>query len=575
MAMRDPRFDRRQAIRGLAAGAAGLAGLSGGRAFASSRYQVGPDAAPADQQVMITSWDGEGLKGECMDLYEGVYNRAGLSDLFSEPLTRMTKDFGVIPGTALGWDCSADGKVWTFHIDPNLKWNDGTAVTAADYVETFRYSADPKHAWDFTWYWNGIIKNYTEATKGTVTLDQVGVRVGSVPTDFEVETVDPVPYLPAMMLYSWPLNKVALNKYGSGKYNINVSTSVTSGPYYLAEWQPDRRFVVKANPKYTGALKPNITTQIANVVRGGSNFLRYQANEVDSTEVTSPAEIALVNADPELSRQFATNPQDFRTYYMFFDVNTKPWDNLKLRQALAKAVDREGIIDAVLRPLAIPAYSWLAPGFPDANQEALKPIQTFDPAGAKRLLAEAGFPDGRGFPKTTLYIRGSAQVDKDVCQALTAGFKQVLNIDLTLENLDQPSFMAKLNAKPTQIAVGWLSYGMDYFDATNMLGVWLSGGRHSWKNDEFDRLVKQGGIMTTEPAKRSEMMMQAEKILVEDCVGIFVYHKLAGFLYKPYLKGEILTPNSFGYTGLQWPGFGTATLAIPQLYISSDVTKFR
>jgi len=162
-----------------------------------------------------------------------------------------------------------------------------------------------------------------------------------------------------------------------------------------------------------------------------------------------------------------------------------------------------------------------------------------------------------------------------VCQALTAGFKQVLNIDLTLENLDQPSFMAKLNAKPTQIAVGWLSYGMDYFDATNMLGVWLSGGRHSWKNDEFDRLVKQGGIMTTEPAKRSEMMMQAEKILVEDCVGIFVYHKLAGFLYKPYLKGEILTPNSFGYTGLQWPGFGTATLAIPQLYISSDVTKFR
>ncbi|NDE76274.1 MAG: hypothetical protein EB039_09480, partial [Proteobacteria bacterium] len=178
--MRDSRFDRRQAIRGLAAGAAGLAGLSGGRAFASSRFQVGSDAAPADQQVMITSWDGEGLKGECMDLYEGVYNRAGLSDLFSEPLTRMTKDFGVIPGTALGWDCSADGKVWTFHIDPNLKWNDGTAVTAADYVETFRYSADPKHAWDFTWYWNGIIKNYTEATKGTVTLDQVGVRVGSV-----------------------------------------------------------------------------------------------------------------------------------------------------------------------------------------------------------------------------------------------------------------------------------------------------------------------------------------------------------------------------------------------------------
>ncbi len=577
MASQNWRFDRRRALQGLAtgAGAAGLAGLTGGRASAASRYQLGPDAAPADQQVMIGSWNAEGLKAEAMDLYEGVYNRAGLSDLFAEPLVRLTKDFTVVPGTALAWDVSEDGKTWTFHLDPDLKWSDGTAVTAADYVETFRYSADPKHAWDFTWYWAGVIKNYTECTKGTAPLSSLGVSVGSVPTDFVVETADPTPYLPAQMLYSWPLNKVALNRYGSGRYNTNVSTSVTMGPYYLAEWQPDRRFVVRANPRYTGKLVPNIKNQISNVVRGGSDFLRYQANEIDSCAVTSPADVSLIFSDPDLSRQFYTNPGDFRTFYLFFDVTLAPWDNLKLRQALSKAIDRDGIIEAILRPLAVPAYSFLMPGFPDSDQEALKPIQSFDPAGAKRLLAEAGYPDGKGFPKSTLYIRGSNQSDKDVCQAISAGFKQTLGIEIALENLDQPSFMAKLNNKPTQMPLGWLSYGMDYFDATNMLGVWLSGGRHSWKNDEFDRLVKSGGQLTTDPEKRSEMMKAAEKILVQDCAGIFVYHQLIGNLYKPYLKGDILTPNRYGYNGLQWPGFGTATLAIPSLYISNDVSKFR
>jgi ABC-type transport system substrate-binding protein len=577
MALRGQRFDRRVAMQGLAAGVAGLSGaaLSSRRAFGASRFQAGPDAAPDAQQIRITSWQAEGMKAEAMDLYEGVYNRGGLSDLFSEPLTRMTKDFGVVPGAALGWDVDASGKVWTFHIDPALKWSDGTAVTAADYVETFRYSADPKHAWDFTWYWSGVIKNYTECTKGTATLDTLGVRVGSVPTDFVVETVDPVPYLPAQMLYSWPLNKVAMNRYGSGRYNTNVSTSITSGPYYLAEWSPDRRFVVKENPRYSGTIKPLIKQQIANVVRGGSDFLRYQANEIDDCEVTSPADITLINADPDLARQFFTNPQDFRTFYLFFDVNTKPWDNLKLRQALAKAVDRESIIEAILRPLAVPAYSFLAPGFPDANQDALKPAQAFDPEAAQRLLAEAGYPGGRGFPASTLYIRGSNQIDKDVCQAIAAGFKQILGLDIKLENLDQPSYMAKLNSKPTAIPFGWISYGMDYFDATNMLGVWLSGGRHSWKNDEFDRLVKVGGAMTTEPEKRSEMMKSAEKLLVDDCVGIFVYHQLHGYLYKPYLKGDILLPNSYGYTGLQWPGLGTATLALGSLYITNDVSKYR
>lgn len=532
------------------------------------------DAAPPEQQIKVGTWNASGTKPGGMDFYEGVYNRAGDADLFTEPLVRLTKDFQIVPGTASKWESSPDGKMWTFHIDPGLMWSDGNEVTADDYVATFQYSADPKHAWDFTWYWSGVIKNYTEATKGTVPTSQIGVRTGADKYSLVFETVDPVPYLPAQLLYSWPLSKVGLMKYGSGTYNTNPSTSITCGPYMLAEWAPDRRFVIKANPKYTGKLKPRIQQIIANVVNGGDDFQRYQAGEVDSAEVLGAANLKVVLADPTLSKQFYKNPQDFRTFYLFFDVNTAPWNNLKVRQAFSHAVDRDGIIKAILQPLALPAYSFLMPGFPDANSEGLKDIQSYDPQMAKQLLADAGFPNGQGFPKVTLFVRGAGPpTDAAVTQAIAAGFKQVLGVDVQLQTQDSPTFMGNLNAKPTKIPFGWISYGMDFFDASNMLGVWLSGGRHSWKNDEFDKTLKTASGLTNQPEQRHQMMQAAEKILVSDVPGIFVYHQLHGYLYKPYVKGDVLEPNKFGYNGEQWPGFGTATLEIPSLYMTKDVPK--
>jgi ABC-type transport system substrate-binding protein len=542
----------------------------------AAKVSLPADAAPAEQQTRITSWNVTGTNAKGMDFMEGVYNRAGDADFFTEPLVRLTKDFQVVPGVASKWEASPDGKSWTFHIDPGLMWSDGNEVTADDFVETFRYSADPKHAWDFTWYWSGVIKNYTEATKGSVPTSQIGVRTGADKYQLVFETVNPVPYLPAQLLYSWPLSKAGLMKFGSGAYNTNPATSITCGPYMLAEWSPDRRVVVKANPKYTGKLQPLIQTLIANVVTGGSDFARYQANEVDTTSSYGPADLKLILADPTLSKQFYKNPQDFRTFYLFFDVTQPPWDKPQVRQAFSHAVDRDAIIKAILAPLALPAYSFLMPGFPDANSEGLKGIQSYDPAMARKLLADAGYPNGQGFPKTILYVRGGGPpTDAAVTQAMAANFKQVLGIDVQLQTRDQPAFMADLNAKPTKVPFGWISYGMDYFDATNMLGVWLSGGRHSWKNDEFDRLVKTGGALSGQPEKRSEMMQAAEKILVSDVPGIFVYHQLVGQLFKPYVKGEILAPNKYGFNGEQWPGFGTATLAIPQEYISKDVSQFR
>jgi ABC-type transport system substrate-binding protein len=490
---------------------------------------------------------------------------------------RINKDFEVVPGSASKWENSPDGKTWTFKIDPGLMWSDGTEVTAEDYVATFQYSADPKHAWDFTWYWQGVIKNYDEAVKGKVPPTEIGVKAGADKYSLVFETVEPVPYLPSQLLYSMCLQAAALKKAGSGIYNTNPQTSVSCGPYILKEWSPDRRVVIEINPKYTGKLKPVIQRMTTNIVAAtGGGFARYQANEVDTATDFTPAELKTILADQALTKQLRRNANDFRTFYLFFDVNAAPWDKLSVRQAFSMAVDRDAIIKALLAPLAMPAYSFLMPGFPDSNSDALKEIQAYNPEKAKAKLAEAGFPDGKGLPPITLFVRGGGPpTDAPITQAMAANFKKILGVDVQLQTQDSPTFMKNLNNKPTQIPFGWISYGMDYLDATNMLDVFKSGGRHSWKNDQFDKLLADGGKLSGDPKKRSDMMKEAEKVLVTDASAVFVYHALKGELFKPYLKGEALEPNKAGYDGLQWPGANVMTTHLNGYYIGKEVTQFR
>ena len=241
------------------------------------------------------------------------------------------------------------------------------------------------------------------------------------------------------------------------------------------------------------------------------------------------------------------------------------------------AVDRDAMIKALLAPLALPAYSFLMPGFPDSNSDGLKEHPGVQPGEGQGEAGRGGLPERQGAsPATTLFVRGGGPpTDAALTQAVAANFKKVLGVDVQLQNSGSPTFMKNLNNKPTQIPFGWLSYGMDYLDATNMLGVFKSGGRHSWKNDQFDKLLADGGKLTGDPKKRSDMMKEAEKILVTDTSAVFVYHALNGEFFKPYLKGAALEPNKAGYDGLQWPGANVMTTHLNAYYIGKEVTNFR
>ena len=130
-------------------------------------------------------------------------------------------------------------------------------------------------------------------------------------------------------------------------------------------------------------------------------------------------------------------------------------------------------------------------------------------------------------------------------------------MQIDVSNKDYKVYMDALNAKPTKLTFGAISYGMDYLDPSNMLGIWLSSGRHSWKNDQFDKMVKDASSMTGDPAKRNQMFMDAEKILVDDVGGIFIDHRWLGDLFQPYVMGDCFRkPDSIG---MARPGTGAMT----------------
>jgi len=227
--------------------AAGSSAATGAPA-ATGGAALPADAAPPEQQVYIVNTTNE---AKVTDFYEAVYARPIIADLFSEPLVRLNNDYELTPGAADSWKASDDGKTWTFKIAPGLVWSDGNPVTADDWVATFQYGADPKHAWDFTWFFQGIIKNWDDAIAGKVPLDQLGVTRGADTNTLLFETQVPAPYLPAMLVYSWPLSKAALAKSGP-LYNTKPETAVSSGPFILKLWQKDQQIVYERNPTYKG-----------------------------------------------------------------------------------------------------------------------------------------------------------------------------------------------------------------------------------------------------------------------------------------------------------------------------------
>jgi len=512
------------------------------------------DAAPYEMQVYTVPCDITG-NHVTFDFQVAVYQRFCLSDLFQDQLVNLDKDFNVIPASAESWEVSADGLTWTFHIKPGLEWSDGTPLTAHDWVATYQLIANPEHAWDFAWFYAGVLKNWDEVIAGELDPSELGVRAVDDLT-LEFETVNPWPALPAMMQFSFVMQKNALEEHGP-LYNSDPATSVSAGPYILDVLEPGDRIELVANPNYKGFRQPRLQRLVARYQDMSTAFLSFQNGEIDSLgyEVLSPADFEVVQSDPVLSENYLRHYGDFRTDYLLFDTYNPPFNDINVRKAFAYAVDREAIVNNVYGEIkAMTAHSMLMPGYPASDTEgALQEYQHYDCDQAKQHLADAGFPDGEGFPDQVMWLRNEGAAMQAVYQATAASIAQCLNINIEVANQDFKVYMDALNAKPTQLTLGAVSYGMDFLDPSNLLGIWVSTGRHSWLNEEYDRIVTEASSITSDPILRREMFQEAERILVDDVGGVFIAHRWQGNLFQPFIKGSgIREPDTQGIAAWHW-----------------------
>ncbi len=550
-------------FRGVAAFLVAIAALLAQAGFAQNTTINGlvlpDDAAPYGDQVLRVPCDN--TRNEMtFDFAVSVYQQIGcLPDLFGDTLVDLDKDFNPQPAAAESWAVADDGTTWTFKLREGMMWSDGTPVTAHDYVATYRLGADPEHAWDFSWFYSfigkGGIKNWSRIVAGELPPQELGVRAVDDRTR-EIETEGPFPPLPSVAKFGFVLQKRALEEHGPF-YNNDPATSVSSGPYILVEADLGNKIAVEANPTYSGYRPARLARIEATYMSPATYFIAFQNNEIDMvfSENLTPADFVMIENDPVLKDNYLRYYGDFRTDYILFDTFNPPFDNIDVRKAFAHAVDREAIVAGVYGAIrATPAHSMLMPGFPAADTEGdLHDFQRFDCGLARRHLAAAGFADGEGFPALEMWLRGEAPATAAVYQASAVSIAQCLNIRIQVSNKDGKVFMDALNARPTRLQLGAVSYGMDFLDPSNLLGIWMSSGRHSWKNEEFDRIVAAASNLIGDPLRRDQLFRDAERILVDDVGGVFIAHRMSGYLFKAQILGaSFREPGANGISGRHW-----------------------
>lgn len=497
------------------------------------------DAAPPQEQELIQFIE----ERPYMEWFFTVYKSSQAMHLVAEPLMRVDHNFDLIPAAAQRWEVSDNGLKWTFHLHSGLQFSDGAPLTAHDYVYTLRRGANPDNAYDLEWYYRPL-KNWSDVVARRKPVEAIGVQaIDDVTLEFTTEK--PVPYFPYLISYTWVSPHRAVEKYGDS-WSSRSETSVASGPFRLTEWLKSDHMTLELNPMYRGPSRPylqRILYKLYIVAAQPPLLPAYESGEADVIGLENQAQVARVANDPMLKNQL-NSYVEFQTYYLTMDTYNSPFNDIRLRKAFSHAIDREALCKSALRHFAEPAYTMLPPGFPGESEAQLANAQNYDPELARKLLAEAGFPGGKGFPALEMWIRNEGDIQRTAAEAIQAMLKRNLGIDIGVRNMEIKVFMGALNQH--RIPLAMVPYEYDYLDPSNLLGIWLSNGRHAWENDRFEQLMVKGSAFQGSYGDRMNVYREAERVLVEEVGAVFLWHRRVNQIWRPYLVSPALEPNRYG-----------------------------
>ncbi len=464
-----------------------------------------------------------------------------------ECLLTVDQDGKLAPGQAESWETSEDGLTWTFHLRDGLKWSDGSALTANDFVYSWRRVCDPMVAAPYAETVLGMVEGYADAIGGN--LEALGVEATDDST-FVVHLSQPCPYFGSLAAFATlsPVQQATIDANGDG-WAVNADTYITNGCFYISDWVPGSYIMCTKNPNYWNADAIKLDGIKFNLIEDpNASYSAYQTGEVLFIKDVPTEEIPSLEGNEE----FYVDPI-IGTYYLSLNTQREPFNDPKVRKALSLAIDREYVANTLMQGTYSPASNFMGPGWIDTdgsqfidNANGGQPyIDTTNHEAnveeAKRLLEEAGYPGGEGFPAIT-YSTNDAGYHKVVAEYLQQAWAEI-GVQLQVDIVEWASFTPmRRNGDYDASRNGWVG---DYSDPSNMLDLlYSSNGNNDGKfnNAEYDAAMNTSRT-TLDAAERSAALHKAEDILMNEaaCIPVAYYNdfwlqssKITGMWHSAY-----------------------------------------
>ena len=477
-----------------------------------------------------------------------------VSALFEGLTVKDPETLAPLPGVAEAWDVSPAGLLYTFHLRP-ARWSNGDELTAEDFVWSWRRLLEPETAAPsarLLWGVRGA-REYAspelDAAGRAAQWPEVGIRAPDART-LEVDLEHPTPYFLALTSFHplYPVHRASLEHFQKRFPErwqsewMKPGHLVSNGPYKLRDRRVNDRLRLVKNPEYWDAHAVAFQTiDVLAIEHAGTALNLYLAGEIDWLDRVPPQLVPRLSSRPDFE------PAPYLASY-FYRVNTTraPFDDPRVRRALALTIDRRALCEKILQKGELPSWSLTPPGLagyprPEMAHAAAdgsdhEAAFAQDCAQARALLAEAGFGGGRTFPPLEIHFTTS-ETHRDIAEVIAAGWSSALGIETRLLNQEWKSY---LDSQATlRYDVSRSSWIGDYADPNTFLETFVAGGennRTGWGNARYDGLVSRAA-REGDPARRLELLAQAERVLLEELPILPIYSYVSQNLVSPRLGG--------------------------------------
>ncbi len=546
------------------AGTEGGTGTGTGSAGQGQAGQLGAlitaGQAPADADPNGQLTYNLGLDPESIDpqVISGVNEVTTASMLFS-PLLTLNGESQPTANAAESYTVSPDGKTYTFKIREGMKYSDGQPVTARNYEFALLRTCDPTVAGAYAYVAFDIVgcQEYYEAIpaveEGTPTPDvpeaqlqklrgAVGVKAVD-DTTLRINLKQPAAYFPYIMTLwiTYPTREESVK--AGERWWANPQTAIGNGPFKLVSYAPKQQWVFERNEQFFRGT-PRLQRLTFRIVESPqASLLAYQRGQLDVTGISAD-QFPQVNRDATLKQQLLREVEP-TTFYIGFNLGKPPFNKLEARQAIAAAMNRQLYVQQVNNGVGRPTGSFIPEGIP-GHQTRVQ--QTFDPNRAKQLLAQAGYPNGQGFPTLAFPYNNQSEASKKRAEFWSAQFKQILNINMRPTPEDGTKLFGRIRSNnirenPEIYVLGWVQ---DYPHPQNWVSLVFTPGSDlapaGWNDQEYAALAKRAdAIQNIEEA--TPLYEQLDAQLAQKAPAAFFVNSEVLELVKPYVKGYTSYPG--------------------------------